>query len=194
MTGPESDSYEPRYQNLKAFRLPPGFRGRNPFFVQIWWIVQAILFRTSPQACYGWRRFLLRLFGARIGRGVLFRPTVKVTYPWNLDVGDHSWVGDETVLYSLAKIEIGAHTALSHRVYICTGSHDPAAINFDILAEPIVIGRECWLASDVFVAPGVTIGDGSVVGARSTVRHSLPAGMMCFGNPAAPLHPRAVNC
>ena len=69
-------------QDLKSFVLPPNFRGRPAWFVQLWWIVQATLFRCSPQALYGWRRFLLRLFGAQVGRGVIIRPTVEITYPW----------------------------------------------------------------------------------------------------------------
>src|SRR5690606_37453676 len=71
-----------RVQDLARFRLPPGFRGRSALVVQLWWLVQATLFRLSPQVCYGWRRWLLRLFGARIGQGVLVRPSARITYPW----------------------------------------------------------------------------------------------------------------
>jgi putative colanic acid biosynthesis acetyltransferase WcaF len=180
----------PRFQDLSKFQLPKGARGRSRAVVQLWWIVQATLFRGSPQLFYGWRRFLLRLFGAKIGRGVLFRPSVTVTYPWNLTVGDYSWVGDDTLLYSLDRIDIGTNTALSQRVYLCTGSHDAARLSFDICLSPVRIGDECWIASDVFVAPGVSVGDGAVVGARSTVRHNLPPAMICFGNPAQAVRPR----
>lgn len=154
--------------------------------VQLWWVVQATLFRASPQVLYGWRRWLLRRFGAKIGRGVLIRSTATVTYPWKLTIGDYSWIGDDVVLYSLGEIHIGAHSVVSQRSYICTGSHNAATIAFDIYALPIFIGNECWIASDVFVAPGVSISDGAVVGARSTVFDDLPAGMICYGNPAQP--------
>lgn len=172
------------WQNLSDFMLPPGFRGRPSWFVQLWWLVDALLFRPSPQFLYGWRRWLLRLFGARIGRGVIVRPSARVTYPWKLTIGDHAWVGDDVVLYTLGEITIGAHAVVSQRSYLCTGSHDYTRPSFDIFAKPIVIGAQAWLATEVFVAPGVEIGAGAVVGARSSVFKSLPAGVVACGSPA----------
>jgi len=181
------------YQRLDQFQLPPNFRGRSAFIVQLWWITQATFFAWSPQFLYGWRRFLLRLFGAKIGRGVLMRPSARVTYPWKLSIGDFSWVGDEVELYTLGNIEIGEHVVISQRCYLCTGSHDPAKAAFDIYARPIMIHDQAWLASDVFISPGVTIGFGCVVGARSTVFHDLPAGKICYGSPAVPIKDRVMN-
>lgn len=182
---------ETSFQDLTKFRLPRHFRGRSAVMVQLWWMLEASLFRQSPQALYGWRRWLLRRFGARIGRGVLIRPSVQITYPWKVSIGDHSWIGDEVVLYSLGEIRIGSHSVISQRSYLCTGRHDPESVAFDISALPIVIGSQCWLASDVFVAPGVSIADAAVVGARSSVFHDLPKAMICYGNPARPVRRRA---
>lgn len=178
------------YQDLSTFRIPGGFRGRSGLLVQGWWLVQWFIFRPSPQVLYGFRRCLLRLFGARIGAHVLVRPTAWITYPWKLSVGDYSWIGDEVVLYSLGDIQIGAHTVISQRSYLCAGTHDYTRPSFDISAPPIHIGDQVWIASDVFVAPGVSIGDGAVVGARSSVFHDLPMGMVCVGSPAQPIKPR----
>ena len=97
-----SDSY-PVVQDLRSFRLPPNFRGRPAWFVQLWWLVQATLFRWSPQIAYAWRRWLLRRFGAKIGKGVQIRPTAEITYPWKLTIGDWSWIGDYVTLYTWAK-------------------------------------------------------------------------------------------
>jgi putative colanic acid biosynthesis acetyltransferase WcaF len=177
-------------QDLASFGLPPGFRGRPAWFVQLWWLVQATLFAGSPQFMYGWRRFILRCFGAHIGKGVIMRPSVKITYPWKLHIDDYSWVGDQVVLYTLGPIHIGANTVVSQNSYICTGSHDEALPNFAIYAKPIAILAEAWVASDVFIAPGVTVGAGAVVGARSSVFHDVPEGMVVAGNPAKPLRPR----
>jgi putative colanic acid biosynthesis acetyltransferase WcaF len=177
-------------QDLKAFRLPADFRGRAAWFVQLWWIVQSTLFRLSPQFMYGWRLWLLRLFGATIGRGVLLRPSVDITYPWKVSIGDWSWIGDNVRLYSLGEIDIGENVVISQNSYLCTGTHDFGIATFDIFAKPIVVESESWLAADVFVAPGVQIGHGVVVGARSTVLHDLPAMMVCYGNPARPVRPR----
>ncbi len=178
------------YQRLDQFQLPPNFRGRPAFIVQLWWIVQSTLYAWSPQFLYGWRRFLLRLFGAQIGENVLLRPSARITYPWKLTIGEYSWIGDDVELYTLGEIKIGAHTVISQRCYLSTGSHDYASQSFDIYARPIHIADQVWLASDVFVAPGLTIGEGAVVGARSTVLHDLPGGMICYGNPARPIKPR----
>lgn len=177
-------------QELKDFSVPAGFRGAGGIKVQLWWAVQATLFSWSPQIMYRWRAFLLRLFGARLGKGVVIRPSVKITYPWKLTLGDYAWVGDEAVLYTLGDITIGNNAVVSQKCYLCTGSHDYMSAHFDINARPIVIGEKCWLATDVFVAPGVTIGNGTVVGARSSVFTSLPGNAICRGNPAVEIRKR----
>ncbi|RQR24896.1 colanic acid biosynthesis acetyltransferase WcaF [Burkholderia sp. Bp9143] len=178
------------YQDLSRFAVPSGFRGRGIVIVQLWWICQSILFRASPQFMYGWRRFLLRLFGARVGKGVLIRPTSVVTYPWKVTLGDHSWIGDDAVLYSLGPIEVGAHAVVSQRSYLCAGDHDPTRVDFAIRGRPIRIEEQAWVASDVFVAPGVTVGRGAVVGARSSVFSDMEEGMICVGTPCRPVRRR----
>ncbi len=178
------------YQDLKTFKIPKGFRGKSKFLVQFWWIIQGTLFRLSPQFMYGWRRLLLRLFGAIIGDDVLIRPTVNILYPWKLTVGEKSWIGDDVTLYNMANIDIGSNSVISQKSYLCTGTHDNTKSTFDIYAEPINIKNEVWIASDVFIAPGITIENGTVVGFRSTVNKDLPANMICYGNPAKPIKPR----
>jgi putative colanic acid biosynthesis acetyltransferase WcaF len=181
------------YHHLDQFRLPPDFRGRSAFIVQLWWLVQSTLFAWSPQFMYGLRRFLLRLFGAKIGKNVLIRPSVRVTYPWKLSIGNYSWIGDDVELYTLGEILIESNVVVSQRSYLCTGSHDIASPAFEIYAKTILIKEQAWVASDVFIAPGVTIGRGAVVGARSTVLHDMPEGMICYGNPARPVKPREMK-
>jgi putative colanic acid biosynthesis acetyltransferase WcaF len=180
----------PNIQDLKTFRLPPNFRGRSGLVVQLWWLVQATLFRASPQVMYGFRRWLLRLFGAQIGKGVIIRPSVTIPYPWKLQVGDYSWIGDHAVLYTFAKITIGKNAVVSQKSYLCAGTHDYRSSSFEIQAFPIVIEDEVWLAADVFVAPGVTVGKGTVVGSRSSVFSDLPQMMICVGSPARPVRAR----
>ncbi|MDA9339482.1 putative colanic acid biosynthesis acetyltransferase [Polaribacter sp.] len=177
-------------QQLDRFQLPKNFRGKNAFIVQLWWIVQGTLFRMSPQFLYGFRRFLLRLFGAKIGMNVIIRPTVRTTYPWKVTIGDYSWIGDDVVLYSLGEIEIGENVVISQKSYLCTGSHDYLKEDFPIFAKKIFIENECWLATDVFVAPGVTIGKGTVVASRSSVYRNLPSNKLCLGNPAKVIRER----
>jgi putative colanic acid biosynthesis acetyltransferase WcaF len=178
------------YQDLNKFNQPSNFRGRSAITVQLWWLVQATLFACSPQFMYAWRNFLLRLFGANIGKNVIIRPTVRVTYPWKLSVGNHAWVGDHAELYTLGSITIGNNAVVSQKSYLCTGSHDYQSDFFDIYTKPIVIEDEAWVAADVYIAPGVIIGKGAVIGARSSVYKNMPAGMICIGNPATPIKKR----
>lgn len=181
---------EDKVQNLASFQLPPNFRDRPGWYVQLWWLVQYSLFRMSPQFMYGWRRWLLQVFGATVGQKVLIRPTARVTYPWKVRIGDYSWIGDDVVLYSLGEIEIGSNVVISQQSYICAASHDYTSPAFDIFAKKVQIEDEAWLATDVFVAPGVTIGKGAVIGARSSVFNNLPPMMLCIGCPAKPLRER----
>lgn len=180
-------------QNLSRFRLPPGFRGRSALTVQLWWLVQATLFRCSPQFAYSFRAWLLRLFGAQVGIKTVIRPSVRVTYPWKVQIGDYVWIGDQAELYSLGEIEIGDHAVISQRSYLCAADHDFRRIDFPIQAKKVVVGTQAWLATDVFVAPGVTIGAGSVIGARSSVFKDMPAGMVCMGSPCKPVKPREMS-
>lgn len=177
-------------QKLNTFQLPNNFRGRSGLVVQLWWFVQATLFSTSPQILYGWRRFLLRLFGAKIGRGVVIRPSVTLTYPWKVSIGDYSWIGDDVTLYSLGEIQIGSNVVISQKSYLCAASHNYSKEDFPIWAKRIVVEDECWLATDVYVAPGVIIGKGTIVGARSSVFKDLAAMKICLGNPAHPVKNR----
>jgi putative colanic acid biosynthesis acetyltransferase WcaF len=171
-------------QDLSDFRLPLGFRGRSAVVVQVWWAVQATLFAWSPQFLYPLRVWLLRIFGARIGCDVLIRPTARITYPWKVSIGDHSWIGDDVVLYSLGDITVGRNSVISQRSYVCAADHDPQDLSFAIRSRPISIGDGVWIATDVFIGPGVNVGDNTVVGARSSVFSSLPSNSICNGSPA----------
>lgn len=173
-----------RYQDLSLFRVPPGFRGRSGFVVQLWWLVQSTLFGLSPQFAYGWRRMLLRLFGARIGTGVIVRPTARITYPWKVSIGDHSWIGDEVAIYSLDRIDIGAHCCISQRTYLAAAGHDPDKLSFDYVTGPIIIEDEVWLATGVLVLPGRRICRGAVVAAGAVVTKDVEEAAIMAGVPA----------
>jgi putative colanic acid biosynthesis acetyltransferase WcaF len=152
--------------------------------VLLWQLVQATVFAWSPQPAYFWRRWLLRLFGAEVGNGVLIRQTARVTYPWKVKLGDHCWIGDHAEIYSLAPITIGHDTVISQRSYLCAGTHNHHDLTFPLVGRPIVIEDQAWVAADCFVAPGVRIGQGAIVAARSTVLNDIPAAAVVAGNPA----------
>ncbi|WP_341518777.1 putative colanic acid biosynthesis acetyltransferase [Bacillus paramobilis] len=159
-------------------------RGRNSFFVLLWWFVQGTIFRFTLHNMYGWRNFLLRLFGADIGKNVKIRSSAKFTYPWKVKIGDYSWVGDDVKFYSLDEISIGAHCVISQGVYLCTGSHNIKDPYFGLVIKPITVRDGAWIASDVFVYPGIKINEMGVAAARSIIIKDIPANEVHAGFPA----------
>jgi len=164
--------------------------GRPKFMVFLWFLCQDTFFRFSPIPLYGFRRWLLRLFGCNIGKGVIIRPRARLHYPWRIEIGDHSSIGDDVWLYSTEPIRIGSQTIISQKSFLCTAGHDYNDPHFKTTVKAIVVGNGVWIAADVFVAPGVTIGDNAVIGARSSVFHDMPANMVCYGNPCQPVKGR----
>ncbi|MEO1400891.1 MAG: hormogonium polysaccharide biosynthesis acetyltransferase HpsU [Cyanobacteria bacterium J06635_1] len=172
----------------------PGYEvGRPKWLILIWWLAQAVVFPLTLHAAHGPRRALLRLFGAKIGKAVMIRPTARFTYPWKVEIGDYSWVGDDVVFYSLAPIRLGQHCVVSQKTYLCTGSHDVTDPRFALMTAPITLGNGAWVATDCFVGPGVTIGANTVIGARSSVFSDMPPQQICLGTPCRPCRPRVVN-
>lgn len=158
----------------------------------LWLFVQSTLFRWSPRPLHGFRARLLRLFGADIpapGEVVIF-PTARVTFPWRLALAPRAMVGPGVALYNLAPIRFEYGANVSQNCHLCAGTHDFNRWDMPLVTRPIVIGRNAWLGADVFVGPGVTVGELCVVGARAVVIKDLPARMICAGNPCRPLKPR----
>lgn len=150
------------------------------------------LFRLTFHNWYGLRASILRAFGAKIGRNTRLRPSVLIEQPWNLTIGDNSSVGDRSIIYCLGKVWLGNNVSLSQMVHLCAGTHDYTRSDLPLLRPPITIENEVWLAADVFVGPNVTIREGVVVGARSSVLKDLPAWAVCAGSPAKPIKPRTL--
>jgi putative colanic acid biosynthesis acetyltransferase WcaF len=189
--GPKLD--EPAWIDLRKYDQSWFDRGRPSWFILLWWLVQAIAFPLSPHNLEGFRAGLLRLFGAQIGAGVKIRPTARFTYPWKVEIGDYSWIGDDVVFYSLDRISIGCHCVISQESYLCTGSHDPRDQAFGLSTAEIAIGNGVWIAADCFIAPGVKIGSNSVIGARSSVFSDIPENQVAWGSPCRPHYARSMQ-
>ena len=168
-------------------------RGKPGWFILFWWLVQAVTFPLTLHSLSGIRCWILRRFGAKIGRGVLIRPTARFTYPWKVKIGDYSWIGDDVVLYSLDQINIGQHCVISQKSYLCTGSHDITDPAFGLKTAPITIEDGAWVAADCFVGPRVVIGANAVIAARSSVFGDMPPGQVCMGTPCRPRYARQME-
>ncbi len=151
---------------------------------RVLWAVCSPLFRFSPRLLWGWRCFLLRLFGAKVGSNVHIHPSVRISIPWNLQIGDWSSVGFDALIYNLGPVTIGSKVTVSQRVHLCAGSHDFRDPAMTLLKQPITIGDEAWICADAFVGPGVVVGEGAVVGARAVVVRDVESGVIVGGNPA----------
>jgi len=157
----------------------------------LWVLVERTLFRFSPKRADGFRAWLLGLFGATVhGCPEVLRRTARIEVPWNIELGDRCQIGDHAKLYSLGRITIGESTVISQHAHLCAGTHDFTDTDFPLRRVPITIGAWCWVATDVYVAPGVTIPDGVVIGARSNVVKDPPAWTVCVGSPAKPVRHR----
>jgi putative colanic acid biosynthesis acetyltransferase WcaF len=157
---------------------------RNKMGRVVWEIIWLLFYRPSPKPFHTWRRFLLRLFGAKIGYGAHPHASVKIWAPWNLEMGDHSCLARKVDCYCVAKIKIGDHATVSQYTYLCSATHDYEKAGMPLVTAPIIIGVGAWVAADVFVGPGVTVGDGAVVGARASVFKDVEPWTVVVGNPA----------
>jgi putative colanic acid biosynthesis acetyltransferase WcaF len=151
---------------------------------RVLWALAQPLFRFSPRPCFGWRRFLLRCFGAKIGRNVHVYPSATIYFPWNLEAEDESVIGEYAFIYNLGRLTIGARATISHRAHLCAGTHDHTKPDFPLLHPPIRIGPEAWICAEAFVGPGVTIGEGAIVGAGAVAMKDVRPWMIVIGNPA----------
>lgn len=150
----------------------------------VWGVAWILLFRFSPQPLWGWRRGLLRGFGASIHPDARIYPSVRVAAPWKLAVGARSCLGPEVECYNVAPITIEDDVTVSQYAYLCTASHDIHSPSRELIARPITLRRGAWVFARAMIGPGVTVEQGGVVGASAMVTKSVAAFSVVAGNPA----------
>ncbi len=153
-----------------------------------WSIARVLLFRPSP--FNWWRILLLRVFGASVHGSARIAPSVRVYFPWNLTIGRDVVIDHQVIINCMGVVEIGDETRVSPYAHLCAGTHDYRRRDMRIVRRPIHVGKGVWIATDAFVGPGVTLGDGCLLAARSSAFGNLPAGQVCIGEPARPRRPR----
>ena len=155
-----------------------------------WAVVEGTVFRLSPPPLHWWRVVLLRLFGARVHATAHVYPTVRTWAPWNLALGPDACLAPDVRVYNVDRVVLGPRALVSQGAHLCTASHDHEDPAFPLVHAPIRIGEDAWVCADAFVAMGVTIGRGAVIGARAVVLRDMPAGMVCVGFPCRPVRAR----
>ena len=167
--------------------------GRRTWVQALWFFFGLPLLRSSCIPSSSLRRFLLRLFGARVGKGVVIKPGVRVKYPWLLQVGDHTWIGEDVWIDNLAPVQLGSNVCISQGVYLCTGNHDWTDPLFGLVVRPIVIHDGAWLGAKAVVSPGVEVAECAIASAGSVVTRNLEASIIYAGNPAVAVRTRIVR-
>jgi putative colanic acid biosynthesis acetyltransferase WcaF len=165
-------------------------RGRSAWVEAIWYLLKCAFFLSALPWPASFKRGLLRRFGAKIGTGVYIKPRVNIHFPWKLEIGDHSWIGEEVFLLNFEPIVIGSHCCISQRAFLCTGNHDFRQPAMPYRNRRIRIEDGAWIGAQAFVGPGVTIGSEAVIAAGSVVTKDQPSAARCAGNPCAPIGAR----
>jgi len=167
-----------------------GFDRGAPWVVEaLWRAVEGLVFASWIPGS-GWRAALLRLFGAKVGQGVVIKPRVRVKFPWKLSIGEHSWIGESAWIDNLDEVVIGDHCCLSQGVYLCTGNHRWDDEAFALVTRPIRIEDHSWLGAHARVGPGVVCRTGGVLTMASTAVSDLESWTVHAGAPAQPVRRR----
>ena len=178
---------------LDLFNPKKDFSRGKPFYIFGVWLVVSQLFIDSP---WPWpsslKAIILRLFGAKIGKNVHLKPRLTIHFPWKLRIGDNVWIGQETYLHNMESLIILNNTAIAHRVFITTGSHNFNKISFPYNNKKSIIGKHCWICSCVYIGPGIKIADGTVVYPGSVVTKNTKRWTIVGGNPASIIRTRGV--
>lgn len=167
--------------------------GAGVFKRSAWYYVNMVFFQSNLLPASGVKVFLLRLFGARIGKGVVIKPAVNIKYPWFLQVGDHTWIGERVWIDNLVMVTIGSHVCLSQGAMLLTGNHDYKKTGFDLMVRPITLEDGVWIGARALVCPGVTCASHSVLTAMSTATAAMDPYGIYSGNPAARIRERKLT-
>lgn len=177
---------------LDLFANPEFSRGASRLTEFCWMLVSGLLVESWLPGSW-WRCKILCAFGAKIDKGVIIKPRIRVKFPWRLKVGNHSWLGEGVWIDNLAEVTIGSHCCLSQGAYLCTGSHDWADPKFKLITASIVLKDECWVGAKTLLGPGTIAERGSVVTMGSVASGRLIALSIYTGTPAKIIKERKIK-
>ncbi|QDV76287.1 WcaF family extracellular polysaccharide biosynthesis acetyltransferase [Botrimarina mediterranea] len=188
-----SDNAEPQNEawvDLSGY-TPGGYRpGRGKLTQIVWYFVSVFVFESGWFPVSRLKCSILRCFGAKVGRNVTIKPNVRIKYPWRLNVGDHTWIGQESWIDNLGDVRLGSHVCLSQRAYLCCGGHDHRRRGFDLIVGDITLEDGSWVGAGATVLGGVTVGTNAIAAAGSVVTKDVPAAKVVGGVPARVLGDR----
>ena len=178
--------------DLSNYSNLPFKPGGNPLKRLLWFYLNAVFFKTSLLPAMGFKVFLLRRFGAKIGKNLTIKPGVNIKYPWNLTIGDNTWIGENVWIDNLVPVIIGSNACVSQGALLLTGSHNYKKTSFDLIVNSIVLEDGAWIGAGAFVNNGVVAGSHSVLTAGSVANKNLDAYFIYQGNPAIKIRERVI--
>jgi putative colanic acid biosynthesis acetyltransferase WcaF len=178
--------------NLEAFDNSHYHSGAGRLKMILWYLANALLM-NSALPFSGMKARMLRLFGARIGKGVVLKPYINIKYPWKLEIGDHCWIGEQVWIDNLDQVRVGSHVCISQGAMLLCGNHNYRRSTFDLITGPITLEDGVWIGAKTVVCPGVLCGSHSVLTVGSVATKNLEAYTIYAGNPAAAVRKREVN-
>ena len=163
------------------------------YILRILWTISSPLFTFSPRNCFFWRSFLLRIYGAKIGKNVHIYPSAKIYIPWNLQIADFSSIGEWALIYNIGMVQIGRGVTISHKAQICSGTHQYETPDLPLIKKPITKDDYVWICTEAYVGPGCNLGEGAIIGAKSVVVKNINKWEIVAGNPAKYLKKRKLT-
>lgn len=179
--------------DLSAYNNHPYHPGGNALKRLLWLYTNALFFKTSLVPVSGFKVFLLRIFGAKIGKGVNIKPCVNIKYPWFLTIGNNTWIGENVWIDCLVGINIGSNVCISQGAHLLTGSHNYKKATFDLITGSVVLADGVWIGAQAIVNQGVSVGSHSVLTTGSVATKDLEAYSVYQGNPAVKIRSRIIE-
>ena len=158
----------------------------------LWYFINELFLKNRYNPSSSIKLFWLKCFGAKIGNGVVIKPSVNIKYPWNLKIGNHCWIGEEVWIDNLDEVTIGDHVCLSQGAFLICGNHNYKSTAFDLIVKPIHIESGAWIGSKSIVGPGVTVGSHAVLSLGSVASNNLDSFSIYRGNPAIKIKSRNI--
>jgi putative colanic acid biosynthesis acetyltransferase WcaF len=149
-----------------------------------WLVIHALFFNHSLAVFNGLKCALIRLYGGKVGRGVLIKPSVSIKYPWFLEIGDFVWIGEKVWIDNLTMISIGNNVSISQGAFLLTGNHNYKKVTFDLMVGGIVIENGVWIGAQATVCPGIICKSHSILTVGSVATKDLEEYSIYQGNPA----------
>jgi len=156
----------------------------------IWYSVSVVFFESSLFPIYGLKNWVLKLFGAKMGRGLVIKPKVYIKYPWLLEIGNDVWIGEGVRIDNLALVKLGSNVCLSQNAFLLTGNHNYRSAGFELMTGAITIEDEVWVGASSVVCPNTVLSEGTIITVGSVISGTTCANRVYRGNPAIDIKPR----